>query len=275
MPEEQTDAPVVEDTTASEQTVSEQTVEPTTPTNNDAPWTNELREAFEGAEDPLTAADTFIREKIQPRITTLEQDYAKTADARELYTDLQENPLETYYNVTAALFGEDVANRLIAEIQPGNDPADPEIELEDGEGEIDLESLPPSVRDLVAKQQEADSKEAFEGLIEDVKGREDVDSDNFDTQAFSAALVAVDGNVENAVELYNKWEGRFKERYAPAEENTGEQIPAPPATLGSDTPSPATPEQPKQYTRFDQLDEAMDDMLNETRPAAPPAVGSV
>lgn len=66
-----------------------------------SPWQQDLTSRF----DAQTAAqvDTYLRERWQPRVTQLEQQYAETQSARELLASFQSDPVGTFNGVKQEL----------------------------------------------------------------------------------------------------------------------------------------------------------------------------
>jgi hypothetical protein len=89
---------------------------PVVPEPQAGPWASDL-EAY--IQDPAARAqaDKFLREKIQPRTTKLEQESSQYKPARELYDDLVNDPDNTLLAVATQLYGEDVT-WLIPPVSP-------------------------------------------------------------------------------------------------------------------------------------------------------------
>lgn len=91
-------------------------------TTGQGPWAEDLNTRFED-EATRQAVDAFLREKVQPYVTQVEQE---ARPALELYRDLQANPGATYVELTEDLFGADDA-KAITELLEGRygDPQSP------------------------------------------------------------------------------------------------------------------------------------------------------
>lgn len=255
---------------------AEQTAPPTDPAPNGNPWDSDLRAALENAEDPFEAATKFIGENIQPRVTQLEQDLAARPElppeAVELYNDLLENPDEVVAALFRARHGDEAAEKALALIDADPDLPDVDDLVEDSE--IPLEQLPPEVQEAVKAQQAQKDREAYDELLADIKaqpGRE-----NLDDLKFAEKLYLADGDVEVALQMVDAeveaYEKAFREKFNLPDDA---EVPAPPPTLNSNVQTPAQSEPPKTYTKWDQLDDAFDDMAAETRTGTPPPVGTV
>lgn len=82
-------------------------VEPLTGT----PWADDLNLLFDDAAT-RSKVDEYMRTKIQPHTTKLEQDLAGLKDAQRYYTDLQNDPGQTALNIIVERYGADAANEI-------------------------------------------------------------------------------------------------------------------------------------------------------------------
>lgn len=75
--------------------MADETTQVSVPALPDSPWKADLETRFP---DPAqrVAVDEFLRGTVQPRITKLEQDYAQTGSARELWDAFNDDPAATY-----------------------------------------------------------------------------------------------------------------------------------------------------------------------------------
>lgn len=249
------------------------------PASSGNPWDADLRSALEGAEDPFTAASEFIGKNIQPRVTQLEQDLAARPEnippeAVELYQDLLKDPDEVIATIFRGRYGDEVANKALALLD--QDPDAPNLQdiVDEQDGEIPLEKLPPEVQEAVRKQEALDAQKDYDEMLADIKAQEG--RENLDEIEFAKQLVLTEGDVELALANLDaeqaKYEKAFREKYNITDDV---EVPKAPPTINSNTTTPAQPEPPKAYTSWDQLDEAFDDMAAETRTGTPPPVGTV
>ncbi len=229
------------------------------------PWSSDLETYFED-EAVRQQADAFLREKIQPHVTRLEQDVSGLADARSLYEDLQENPDETLLSVAAAIYGDEAAE-AIAQALNGQ-----EFEDEESDESTDPveQALPPEVAEVVQEFQATKQREAYEA---ELTRASQAYGEGFVPEDFAPFVVAADGDIDTALEGYKQFMGRIQQRYQPVEPAV--EDPQAPAALGTQaTGSVSTPPINK---RYDSLDDALDDTLDEMRQAreAPSTVGTV
>lgn len=99
----------------------ESTPEATTPEPvNEAPWTADLR-GLGLDDDVLGKVDGYMREKVQPHTTQLEQQLAQARDAypeghRQFFEDLQENPDEALTQLFSEVYSNNPEAQQIAEV---------------------------------------------------------------------------------------------------------------------------------------------------------------
>lgn len=230
---------------------------PTTPAA--APWAADLEERFT---DPAIRAevDAYLREKQQPYITKLEQERAEALDKAWVFDELNDDPATALREITNQIYGDEVGKQIADLIGAGATieqaeaavtgtppPPDPE--------QIDLDKLPPEVRDAVEFARKAREAEAAaeakrvedEALAEATKiydaWRAEALEKNPDIveQTLHAFVFAADGDMEQGLANYRA--------VYPAP--TVETPPAP-ATLGPSGASGA----PASTRRFSSLGEA-------------------
>lgn len=244
--------------------VADAAPEPAAPETPTGPWANDLATHFE---DPgqRAAVDAFLRETVQPYSTKLEQQLAELKPAEQLYSDLVANPQDTFLAISEELFGEDGAKAISEQLfgsqeEPvvtNPETTQPAINPED-QAAIDW-----------AKQQAI--TEQYNAEFERVKGLDDYkDVPAEDWDLFHPFVASAEGDFDAAAAGFAQWRSQVESRYKPAEEPPAPD-PDAPATLGDVTTPPAPPIQ-KDYKN---IDDAIEDFFSETRPAAPPVVGSV
>ncbi len=212
------------------------------------PWASDLESYFD---DPQVRAqaDRFLRERVQPRVTQIEQERSEYAPARELYDDLRSDPETTLRAITGQLYGDDVAEAIAklldeGETEPGTPEAQPAPEL------------PREVQELIAERNERLAAEAYEAELARVKQQiPDLVEDEF-----HPFVVSAQGNMDKAVAVYQRWRQGVEERYGTP---SAAQDP-PPAALGSEGSSPVAP--PVQQ-KYDSLDAALDATMDDLRRA--------
>lgn len=237
------------------------------------PWASDLNTYFED-EAGRSAADRFLREKIQPHVTQLEQTHSQYADARSLYDDLQEDPLGTYLAVTAELLGDDARDQIAELIAAGHSPeaATEAVATEAVATEaVATEAQPPALDPtLAAMKDEYERNQAVESFATEMQR---VGVPDTEKPLFAPFVMAADGDFDVALNGYNQWKATaaqtlgFEHSPAPVE-------PAAPATLGTVSDAPAAPAVTKQYSS---MDDALDDTLAEMRARreGPTPVGTV
>lgn len=221
-----------------------------------APWQADLEQYFE---DPTAraAADRYLRERVQPHVTRLEQD---TAPARQLYSDLQESPEEAYLRLTEALWGEEAVQQVLDAL--GTEQQQPAAPAAPAPAD-----LAPEVKEAVEHYQAQKRQEAYEAEIKRVKP---LVGDDFDANEFHPFVLAAEGNFDTAVAGYQQWLTAVRSKYGPA---APEQPAAPPAlgthTGGGTPPPPVAP-------KYDSIDAALEATMDEIRSQnAPTTVGQV
>jgi len=266
--EQTEEAPEVEAQEAPEQV--EQTQEPT------SPWANDLQELFtdEGVRGNV---DAFLREKVQPYITKIEQDSAADRRAKNLWDQFSEDPYATFEQVAVEIYGEDVADKIKRAMDDEGDPdaqaqAIDEVvaESEDSESLFDLKDLPPEVRRLVEEKQELEAEAAFDDEIKEVKEWMSENNIPFDEEVFYPFVANAEGDIELAVDHYQAWVEKAEGTFGIKLDGADEEISVPPQTISSESRQAAPPPQAPSY---ESLDEAMDDWLKEEN-APPPVVGN-
>lgn len=249
-----------------QQTPPEETppVEETTLTG---PWAQDVRTAFE---DPQVqaAVDAFLREKIQPHVTRVEQQASISKQAQELYDDLQADPGQTYLAITEELFGTPAVDKIVAALQAGDvETAATELQAAEGKPEGGEVALNEDDRKLLERLQretlERDYNRDLDSFIAD--GHTDVVKD-----IFHPFVANADGRFDVAYAQYQEWKGHVPQEWYTPPEAAAET--APPTIGGGESAGTTTPPIQKVYTS---LDEAMDDFWDEIHPSAPPTVGSV
>lgn len=228
------------------------------------PWASDLEAAFED-EATRGQVDAFLREKIQPRVTELEQATAGNRNAEKLWTDFSERPVETFVTVANELFGDDVTE-AIGNVLRGEGTQEDEQILSDLENEGEAGNLPPEAKEAIEYFQTKRREEAYEAELDRVqKANPDVE---IDEGLFHPFIVAAEGDFDVAIEGYKTFAETAKEKYGvnvPSPDDV--PTPDPPTVVGKETPSASpAPTEPKNQT----LDEALDDFFNEQ--SSPPTV---
>jgi hypothetical protein len=234
------------------------------------PWSADLESTFT---DPVIRqqVDGFLREKVQPYTTKLEQELAP---AKSLWDDFHSKPRETFLEVATDIYGEDGAKALAEYLDSQSDGGDAAAQaLVEEAGGVQPTPRDPEVQAIIDERNEARDKAAFRADFEAVKAAHpevDLDFDLF------VPHVAAHGDYETAVASYVAQEARVAARLAPADPNAA-PAPTPPPVVGAGASGPTTPPQAKQYGA--DLGAAIDDWANEVQaggqsviptPPAPP-----
>ena len=242
----------------------------TPPAVQPGPWAADLTEYFGDNPEAIAAADRYMREKVQPRITHLE---TESAPARELYKDLLANPEETLTAVFEEIYGEDKAAEFAALLTPAEAAAVVEAAAA-GAAEAGEDEVPAWAKPLLEKHEqqtdaelrETQAAEYQEVLAEMRAAHTDLTDD--DMNLIHPFMSAAGGDIERAYAGYQAYTEAFKPRHGvtPAE---AAETPPPPAVLTSEGSTAAAPPIQKEYTSFE---EAWDDWKAEQATVAPPPV---
>lgn len=252
--------------------------EPATPAppqtyQSDAPWGQDLSQAFS---DPQIAADVdaFLKRTVQPRVTQLEQQYAETEQARQLYQAYEADPEAANIAVNRTLYGDDYADQLAASLNRADLMAGPAAQAAQQQYQQQVRpqpqpaaaptpAVPPEYQEMYQEwsnnKQQTAYDEAKAAFLADPQYA-DVNPKLFDP------FVAGAETWEQAVGSYRAYAANFAQNG-----NSNEQPPQPPPTLGSDAVGApgSTPTYPDEN-----LDEAIDGMFSENKPGAPPTLGA-
>lgn len=223
-----------------------------TPPANDAPWANDI--AFITDDAQRAQVDEYLRTKVQPRVTKLEQDLAELRPAQELYDDLIADRDGTLTAVVEQLYDPEVAEQIKAALTP---PAEQTPAQERQVAEMD-----PRLKAVVEDYEERTARERYEAELARVKQA----NPDVDLELFHPFVIASD-DMDSAVAAYNKWVATATEKLGPPAVKED-----PPATVEANG-SGATP--PPTETRYETLDAAIDAAIAESRKSPPPAVGQV
>lgn len=234
------------------------------------PWAADLAEYFPD-EASRAAADRYMREKVQPARTQLEQQLAdpELAAAKSLYDDFITDDRTTLTNIVTELYGQEKAVEFAKLF---GDPAAPALVVADET--IPFEKLPPEVQVIVKRDQEAAAAKEYADTIKGwIDGHADLTDE--DLPYVHGHVAAAKGNLESAAAMYIAQRTAMAARFAPVVPvvDPPPAVPAP-ATLGAAgaAPAGAPPIAPKKET----MEEALHGWLADERAAsAPPTVGTV
>lgn len=247
------------------------------PAQLSGPWEADIRAAFT---DPTVQAtvDAFLRSKVQPRMTQLEQSVAAADNAKQLWDAFQADPATTYAEITRELYGpehgqaalEYLEQRLTATPAPAETPpvAEPARQQFDPETQL-------SPDEVQAWRQEQELKQydrALDEVLSDPANK-DIDRDLFHTY-----VAAAEGDFENAVARYRAHVAEVLTRYgidpasatpaqqgAAAEVAEGEASTSAPPVMGSEVAGNGvnTPTQPE-YRGTEGLHRAIEDATRQS-----------
>lgn len=236
-----------------------------------APWATDLATRFED-EAVRGQVDTYLRETWQPRMTKLEQEYAP---ARQLYSDLQEDPDVTLVEVAAQLYGDDDPDRVRAlaaalgvELEDDEDPSTPEAAAAETPAALD-----PRLAELLDEREATQRQTEWDDAMASVRESQPDLIDDL----YIPFVVTAEGDMEVALERYRQTVGPVEAQIA-AQRAAGVApagaAPAPPAVVGTGgTGAGVAP--PAVAKRYTSMSAALDDWMDEERGAsAPPVVGS-
>lgn len=193
------------------------------PTPGDGPWAADLQTLFTD-EQVRGQVDQFLRSKVQPYTTQLEQQAAAARDAQRLYSDLNENPYDTYVALTTEMFGEEAGNALLAQLQQQvgaqeQQPAAPEQPTPPAGAPAD-----PRVENVINWFEQQQAEQQYDAELARIQqAHPDVNAD-----LFHPFVAAAEGDFDQAYQLYST----YGQQWAAANATAGEQ-PAAPPTLGS------------------------------------------
>lgn len=240
---------------------------PTPAAPQPGPWANDLNAIFTD-ESTRGQVDQFLREKVQPYTTKLEQQASQSQDASRLWNDLNENPVDTYVAITEEMFGADVAQQLLGQIQQQLTEQQQQAPQTQQGNPLDSLGLDPdqlrAVVDYVQNQQTSDY---YEQQIQAIQ--QDPQYADVDTNLLHPFVAAADGDFAQGVELYRQSAAQFQSKFAPAPP-AEEQTP-PPNVLGSDTATVGTP---PTIPQKQSLGEAIEEFARENRSNPAPPVGT-
>jgi len=208
--------------------------------------------------------DQFLREKVQPYTTQLEQKSAQATDATRLWNDLNAQPVDTYVAITEELFGPEVAQQLLAQVQTqleqNQQPAPP--------GEAPQTPTPdPRLEAVLQYVENQQSNQYYDSQLQTITA--DPQYTDVDTALLHPFVAAADGDFARGIEMYREAALGFHAKYAPA--TAPPPTPEAPNVIASDT---ATGSTPPVVPQKESLGEAIEAVAREWRTAPAPPVGT-
>jgi hypothetical protein len=234
-----------------------------------SPWDPDLQERFD---DPAVRkrVDQFMREKVQPYVSRLEQESAPDRNASRLWEAFHADPYTTHEQITREIYG-DRADEIIAVINGEEVPESQEPASSDPVDKPDtadpLAGLPDDVKEFVQEGIEAKREREYLEVLGTVEAELAEKEIPFDRELFEPHLIAQEGDLERAKASYSEWVGKAKETFGIQVPTEG--IAKPPPTLGgSNSSGGSAPPQAKEY---DSIGAALDDFFAEES-SPPPTV---
>lgn len=259
---------MAEETTATEaapQPAAPETPAPAAPAPASGPWAQDLAQTFED-EAVRGQVDQYLRTKVQPHITQLEQQAAANADAQRLWDALSSDPYDAYVQITNEMFGEEAGQAILGALQGEQGPEAQQQAEQYVAQQAQTDPRLAAAAEWVEQQQ---AQQYYDAELARVQN----DHPDVDPEMFHPFVAAADGNFEEAYSLYTGWLAQYNEKHGtpPTEPET----PQAPPVVGSGEAAAGTsalPTEPKKQS----LNDAIDDWMSEQRASkeAPP-VGSV
>ena len=236
------------------------------PPQNDGPWASDL--ALLGLDaDALTKVDTFLRAKVQPYTTKLEQDLASAKPAQTLYNDLTdaEKATDAYVAVTYEMYGQEAGDRLLAALQGSQAAAEPAQQQAEPPQltQAQYAQLDPETQAFLSELQQSYAEQQYEkDMNATIVANPDINPDHLHIWVAQA-----NGDFNQAVQLYRDYTAGFIA--APPAEGGTSAVPV----LGSDAGSAAASTTPTEK-HYASMSEAIDAFAQRVaRQEAPPVVG--
>ena len=239
------------------------------------PWAADLAEYFQD-EEALAAADRYMREKQQPRMTELEQGHKQWNDLLE---SVRQDPRGEMKSMMDELFGADVADRfdtLFEDAAPAEAAKAVEQVAEAAGAQLSQEQQ--DLLDWAKAKRQAEADEATRASQQSEYDQAKAgmreahpDLSDEDMELIDPFIGAAGGDTERAYSIWQSYQSKFRERHGVA---APEPAPTPeaPAVLGDQAATAATPPVDKKYTKWGDIDAAFDDWQNEQRAGDPPPV---
>jgi hypothetical protein len=238
------------------------------------PWAADLEAYFE---DPTarSQADKYLREKIQPRMTQLEQQQSEYAPAREFFDDLRQDPVNTTLALIAELYDDGTAEKVASLINAGVDPAEAAEAVTGTPNPTDED---PVLAEMRADYQQRKTREVYDSEMARVRTKPEAESllpaDDKDAEALFAVFVSQEeGDFDKAFDAYKRYSEVAARKFGtppvppPAD-------PPPPSVLGTQ-PGGSPAATPPVQQNYSSLDDALDAFMDERRAQGVTPVGTV
>ena len=220
-----------------------------------SPWQQDLQSRFT---DPAVAAqvDAYLRERWQPRVTQLEQQYAETQPARDLLTSFQQDPVGTFNGVRQELINAGYTiEQATAAAQQQYDAAQTAPPAPPTPTQVAAaQTEDPRVAEMYAHWQQEQELRAYDAQIEAIVN--DPANADINPNRLHTFVAATDGDFQKALDMYRADVAAVLTTYgvdpstatpqqqdaAAAQAQAAQQQSAPPVVAaGAGSPVPTTP----------------------------------
>lgn len=228
------------------------------------PWQADIEANFE---DPAVRAtvDAFLRSKIQPRMTQLEQQIANTANARQLWEAFQQDPNAAYASITRELWGDELAEEAFRAMEAKQNaanqpPAAPPAAAPAEPAAPQQPVMDPRYEQMFEEWQRQQELAAYDAEIERITS--DPANADIDANLIHTFVAAAEGDFDEAILRYREFATNFMLRYGMTPGEVAEQQAAAPAVLGQDAGGAgAAPPTQVEYRGQEGLHQAIDDAV--------------
>ena len=237
---------------------------------NPGPWDADLQLTFD---DPNVRAkvDAFMRSKVQPRMTQLEQQLAGSRNAVALFDDLRTRTDDTFVALANEIYGEKGAEAVLTVLQDRLKEAEATAAGEPApEHSVANAPLDPRIEQMLTDYEERRAADLYEEAMgQAISARPDINPDHL-----HPFVAAANGDFAVAIGMYDNYRTQLLSSAGITPEQLNTPPVAPPA-LGSDVggaASSTTPVEPRKQT----LDQAIEEFVRENSPrnrVAPPVMG--
>lgn len=237
------------------------------------PWQSDIEQSFA---DPQVRAtvDQFLRSRIQPRMTQLEQQASIAENAQKLWDAFSSDPAGAYREITTELYGEEAGKAALEALEQRLNAANEQAPAGESEqqppapaGDPRMDEMYEWFRNQRARDQQAEEMAVYEASLDEVLS----DPANADIQRerFHSFVAATEGDFDQAIAMYREDAARARAEVLTSLGLTPEQVAEmtaknnnAPAVMGSEVagngaPPPTSP----QYQGQEGLDRAIEDAV--------------
>lgn len=229
------------------------------------PWANDLAALFPD-EAVRGQVDGFLRAKVQPYTTGLEQRVAEREEAARLWSNLNDNPIDTYVAMTTEMFGKEAGQALLSQLQMVLSD-NPTQQQQQNATQATVDPRVEAALQYVEEQQNANYYEN-----EMTRVTSDPANAGVDRELLHPFVAAAGGDFDQAVTLYKSYAEKFSLNQNPDLALPASEQAVAPAVMGSGTGGAAVT--PPTVPAKQSLAEAIDDFMAENRAnrEAPPVI---